>query len=245
MSVNIQVFSPHFDDASLSCGEHILAWAKKGMKVEVITVFTRFGAEHLSKDSIEFMKKGHVESVTEFEKVRGQEDRESMGKLGVASYKWLNLVDAGFREQDSTPTYQTHQELFAGTIKDSASWQSQLELRLQQEVKTEAVVVCPLGVGQHADHLLVRRILEKYVPTERLLYYVDIPYALQLSNWRWPQFWQVVTSPTSLSWSSPDKIEAVTVYNSQVPLLFQNGIWQYPECVAGRAFKNNVELRLS
>ncbi len=240
----VQVFSPHFDDASLSCGEHILSWRKKGIPVEVITVFTRFEASQYSQDSLDFMKKGHVQSAAEFEKTRSQEDRISMEKLGVA-YRWLDLVDAGFREQQSSPTYQTHRELFAGKIKDTPSWQAQLELRLQQEIKKEAVVVCPLGVGQHADHLLVRRILEKHVPVERLLYYVDIPYAIQLGNWQWSQFWQVITSPKSLSWSSPDKIEAVTVYNSQVPLLFQNGMWQYPECVSGQAFKNNLELHIS
>lgn len=233
MTKVVQVFSPHFDDATLSCGEHILRWLDQGYRVEVVTVFSEFEAKHLSQDSQDFMDRCGVSSAKEFQAQRGQEDKESMKLLGASHFEWLGQTDGGFREENSAPTYASHTILFEGKILDSTSWKSSLKTLLQKHVQKDATVIVPLGVGQHADHLLIKQQLQQLVPVEKLGYYVDIPYALQLSKWSTQQLKELFFLPKSLVWSSERKLKAVRAYNSQVPLLFQDGLWQYPECVVG------------
>lgn len=228
--MHIQVFSPHFDDATLSCGEHILRWHQQGHTVEVVNVFTEFDATIYSADSLDFMRKGKVKSGKAFRDARGKEDTQSMHVLGVNNVQWLGLTDGGFREEHGVPTYPSHDHLFAGKILDSDDAKKKIAKEVHKALKPGCTVVVPLGVGQHADHTLVRNIVSDVVDPERLVFYVDIPYAFQLGSWNSFQLASFLQKRKSVLWSSAQKIEAVEVYHSQVPILFKVGLWQYPEC---------------
>ncbi len=229
----IQVFSPHFDDAVLSCGEHILCWQTLGFEVEVVTVFTQFATATLSADSQEFMKNSGASTVTDLQNIRLNEDQQALKQLGVKHVSLLTETDGGFREHRHRPVYETHQQLFAGQVLDSDTWQEQFFRYLSTTIRSDAQVIVPLGVGQHADHLLVRQAVERVVPKKKISFYVDIPYALQFGNWTFQHVWQCVQSTRSIFWSSAKKLAAVQIYGSQTPLLFPTGLWQYPECVIG------------
>lgn len=231
--MQIQVFSPHFDDASLSCGEHILHWQRQGHQVEVTTVFTEFDATVFSADSASFMEKCGVTTGHQFHVQRGLEDQASMKALGVDRVSWLGLIDGGFRAEHDQPTYSSHDLLFAGQILDSQQFQKKLQQVLKQAIRTEAMVGVPLGVGRHADHLLVRQLVSRMVSPERLFFYVDVPYAFNLGNWSFHQGWQLLSGRQSWYWSSPQKLKAVAAYDSQVPILFKEKLWHYPECCIG------------
>lgn len=234
MLQKIQVFSPHFDDATLSCGEHILRWKKNGFDVEIFTVFSQFESHFLSADSVDFMKRSGSNSAQSFQHERSKEDTLSMKLLGVEKFHWLGFTDGGFRSEREEPVYASHKVLFAGKILDSESWQKKLQQELKSLVREDAVVVFPMGIGQHADHLLVRNLLLELVPADRRLQYVDIPYALSFQQWTKNQFVQLLTQPKSLHWSSEQKLKAVQAYTSQVPTLFYDQLWQYPECMIGQ-----------
>src|SRR5688572_3190266 len=101
----IQVFSPHFDDAVLSCGQHILNWQAAGHHVEIITVFTEFDASTLSPDSVNFVEKCGAPSLRAFQAIRAKEDQLAMQTLSVTDYHWLSMTDGGFREDEQAPVY--------------------------------------------------------------------------------------------------------------------------------------------
>jgi len=237
MRRKVQVFSPHFDDASLSCGEHILSWLAAGFDVEVYTIFSQFESEYLSQDSQDFMRRSGSTAVQTFQHERSQEDSGSMKLLGVKNYYWLGLTDGGFRSDRHKPVYSSHKELFSGIIADPPAWQAKLHKELQSVVHKDAEVVFPLGVGHHADHLLVRNMLREIVPEAQQHCYVDVPYAFVASSWDLSQISRLLTLPKSLMWSSAQKLKAVEAYTSQVPTLFYDEIWPYPECVIGQAIQ--------
>lgn len=231
--MKIQVISPHFDDATLSCGEHLLAWAAAGHQIEVVTVFTEFSAQVVSPDSQAFMAAGGMTDPADFARQRRQEDQRSLKLLGVRSWQWLGLVDAGFRQRQQHPSYASHAALFARQITDDPSWQQRARRVVHQVLDPQAMIGIPLGVGFHVDHLLVNQWVPQWVPAARLFFYLDQPYALQAANWSWSQWRQIWAPSRSLKWSSPAKLQAVAAYTSQVPVLFPFGLWSYPECVLG------------
>lgn len=231
MRKKIQVISPHFDDAVLSCGQHILDWQEDGYEVEVITVFTEFEASVLSEDSASFVKECGVESLAAFRKLREREDTEAMKRLGVKKYRWLGCIDGGFRESEGVPTYRTHDELFSGKVLDSDDWIDQLSDSLQNAIDPQATVVIPLGFGAHADHLIVRQIGEEVCSKKRLSWYIDIPYAFQIHHWQTEFVHRVFIGKTSMKWTTAKKLHAVSAYDAQVPILFPSGLWGYPEAV--------------
>lgn len=231
----IQVFSPHFDDASLSCGEHILRWKKAGIDVEVYTVFSQFESHFLSADSVDFMERSGSNSAQSFQHERSKEDSRSMKLLSIEKYHWLGFTDGGFRSKDELPVYPSHKVLFAGKILDNEEWQKKLLSQLKSVLRDDAVIVFPLGVGQHADHLLVRNLLQQIVHEQRQLQYVDVPYALSFHQWTSEQLIKLLLQPRSLAWSSAQKLKAVEAYTSQVPTLFYDALWEYPECLIGQA----------
>lgn len=234
MSKKIQVLSPHFDDAVLSCGQHILEWQAAGYEVEVITVFTEFEASVLSADSASFVAECGVSSLKAFRQLRENEDRLAMKRLGVKKYQWLGIVDGGFRESEGVPVYRTHDHLFAGKVLDSDDWIDQLSDSLQNAIDPQAIVVIPLGFGAHADHLIVRNAIQRFHPMKHLLWYADVPYVFQVQNWNVSLLNTMLQKHILLKWSRDKKLDAVGAYAAQVPILFPEGVWQYPECLIGQ-----------
>lgn len=234
MSKKIQVISPHFDDAVLSCAQHILDWQAEGYEVEVITVFTEFEASVLSEDSASFVKECGVKSLAAFRKLREREDTEAMKRLGVKKYKWLGFIDGGFREENGKPVYFTHDYLFAGKISDSSEWRDRLTFQLKKAIDTDSTVVLPLGIGGHADHHIVKQSAEGFCSPKHLSWYMDVPYAFQLHNLESNLVTTLVSSRASWKWSSKSKLHAVEAYEAQVPILFPQGLWEYPEIVVKR-----------
>jgi LmbE family N-acetylglucosaminyl deacetylase len=233
----IQVFSPHFDDAVLSVGQHVLSWRSAGYEVEVITVCTEFETSVLSYDSQDFVDNCGAPNLAEFRKIRANEDKKAMKKIGVSSYSWMGVTDGGFRESNGKPVYRTHNELFSGVIADRKERTKELQQKISSYLKKHAIVIAPLGVGQHADHLLVKECLGQLVPQKQLCWYMDIPYAFQAHNWSGRQTQEFWTMPRSIHWGSKEKQLALDAYATQLPILFPHGMWEYPECVLGFGLK--------
>jgi LmbE family N-acetylglucosaminyl deacetylase len=233
----IQIFSPHFDDAILSCGEHILEWLAAGNEVKVYTIFTKFAAKVYSRDSLEFMAKGKVKDGIAFRRQRSAEDKAAMRKIGITKYRWLDEVDGGFREENGQPVYRSHAALFSGHILDNSKWQEHLRTSLAAVIDPQAVVVLPGGVGYHADHLLVEHFLSELVPASRIVRYVDVPYVFQFGNWRSSVLGDFLRKPRSIKWSTKEKLKSVAEYSSQTPILFPAGVWEFPEILIGNGLQ--------
>jgi len=95
------------------------------------------------------------------------------------------------------------------------------------------LVFCPIGVGRHVDHLLVRSLGVRVFPDP--VFFADFPYLLsagadqhfirkhRLQRWTWSE-------------SSACKRRAITLYRSQMAGLFPEGqVPEVPEVYYARA----------
>lgn len=166
--------SPHLDDAIYSCGGIIASFISAGDIVTVITVF----AGNPEPGPISPFAAGIQErwGVVESPMVaRRAEDRMACGRLG-ASVVHLQLPDAIYRRDDSQePLYGSETGLFQDIRPEESRLPESIQPLLKGVVPPEAKVYCPLAVGGHVDHRIVR------LATDGLFYqtyyYSDQPYA--------------------------------------------------------------------
>jgi hypothetical protein len=98
-----------------------------------------------------------------------------------------------------------------------------LEVKLAQLIldSSAEIIFCPIGVGRHVDHLIVRSLGTPY--PNHVVYYADFPY--NLASAPEPSF---VSSHNLRPWTwdagIEDKGELIKGYRTQVDALFPAGI---------------------
>lgn len=227
----ICIVSPHLDDAALSCADHALAWRAAGEEVMVINVFDAAGTPSaLAPCVADSLRAAGVADVDAYTALRLEEDRQCLQALGV-SVLHLGLVDAGFRGT-ATPDYATLAALRPGRL---ATRELTLVERVANALRDTmagadetSLVVAPLGIGGHVDHLIARAACERVAP-HRLAYYADMPYARAPWNWPGAALLQLLRARKSIKPMSDAKRSALAHYRSQMPLLFRRGPPRYPE----------------
>lgn len=239
MAVEWIYLSPHLDDAALSCGGLIAAQAARGLAVEIWTVCSGDPPEGpLSPfaESLHRRWEGEPEAPgvspgsRQVYAQRRAEDRLSCTRLGAASWH-AGLCDCIYRRSPRSGEflYASEESLSSTIHPDELSLvedlRSQLATRfaLQQAASPDAVwLVCPLALGGHVDHRLVRAAAERLeLP---LLYYADFPYALKaaaaleaLERAGWACI-EASLSPDSLqAWE-----EGVAAHVSQISSFWEN-----------------------
>lgn len=152
--------------------------------------------------------------------LRRAEDLAALKRLGF-SCDHLNLVDAGFRGHTG-PHFQDMASLLCGHCGPGGhALVAQAASALRERLPAASLVIAPLAVGGHVDHVITRLACEAVMPPHGLVYYADMPYAR--APWRWPRatVQQALTSRRSWQWISARKREALKAYVSQMPLLFR------------------------
>lgn len=220
MSCKVVILSPHLDDAVFDCCDHILHWQRQGTEVSVITVFASFSAGIVSNYLRRVMDRMNIASVEEFEAVRRNEDKQAMRALGVRWEHW-DFIDAAFRKQGDRSAYATYRELCSGQPQpcDGKLFEQLLEA-IQTRIQADLLVI-PFGVGQHQDHLLVRRAAEQSAVAGAVNYYLDFPYARNPFRWRLDQWAAFTRSQKSIKWMSSSKRSIMRHYASQVQFIFR------------------------
>lgn len=144
------VISPHLDDGVLSCGGAILLARRAGWEVEVCTVFSRSSSDEESEQ-------------------RMVEDVLALGILG-ASPRWLGVPDKLARAGGRL----AFEELFFADDRQAGA----LARAALAPVLAEPadVVLAPLAVGGHVDHLAVHQAVRERTRTG-VWFYEDRPYA--------------------------------------------------------------------
>jgi LmbE family N-acetylglucosaminyl deacetylase len=187
------VLSPHLDDAVLSCGELIIH-AAEHTKVTVATLFTDAGPPPYTLSARSYLSQVGAPDAETLYAQRRSEDGAALESAGVASVVYAGLIEALYRrravggvrqrwarllpELDHVyPVYRLHVE--SGHLAPSDSGTLQAARRFLQGLPDHrsALVLAPLGVGGHVDHVLARAAAERSgAPT---LYYSDFPYNLR------------------------------------------------------------------
>ncbi len=164
----ITVLSPHCDDASFSLGVALRSWSAASIKLQVLNFFTQSAyAPHSS-----------AQTVGEISTAREEEDRKALAFIhsGIQVIS-LNLLDAPLRLR--LPFSQITQE--ESSLRITPQELSDLSQTIQQHC-TGSLVVAPLGLGNHVDHLAVLRAACNSLAPAVLAFYEDLPYATWTSS---------------------------------------------------------------
>ena len=168
--------SPHFDDAVLSCGGLIWEQTHLGIPVEIWTVTAGDPPPGPVSDLITRVHKmwntGTPQQTIE---QRRMEDRNAASQVG-AMVRHLKMVDAIYRRNNSGTLIYTR-DVFepihaseTGIVEETAS-------QIANQLFDSDIVVCPIALGGHVDHIITRRAVESLRPQgSQLWYYADIPY---------------------------------------------------------------------
>lgn len=182
----ILVLSAHLDDAVLSCGA-LLTTLVKRCPVTVVTLFTAAGPPPHTYAARSFLRQCVVPDAAGLFAARRAEDGEVLTTLG-ATWRHHGVIDALFRSRRMPagldgvgrwvpelvhryPTYRY--DIAKGRV---ARADRALSHVLADELADldAAVVLAPIGVGAHVDHLITRRTGE--LLGRPLLRYSDFPY---------------------------------------------------------------------
>mgnify|MGYP001083277426 CR=1 FL=1 len=220
--------SPHLDDAVFSCGGLMAMQDARGEPLSVLTLFagdppgyriSTFAAQLHAR----WGKAGPPIAM------RRAEDRLACGRLG-ASVVHLDFPDAIYRvDETDEPLYPTSESLFTGDALEEDELLEDLVQALEDIDFGDALLYCPFGLGEHVDHLLTRRAVERLdVP---LRFYADMPYTARSEELK-AQF-----DPQSAEWESilltseaiDAWVAAVLEYQSQLSTFWQDEDELYKE----------------
>jgi LmbE family N-acetylglucosaminyl deacetylase len=165
--------SPHFDDAVLSCGGLIWEQTHTGIPVEIWTICAGTPPSGplspFSQALHDNWKTGSPEETVSLRRIEDQNACRRVGALAVH----FPVPDCIYR-RSKTGSLLYEQGVFGGlNPRDEAVVDEVLTL-LTSRINQYDVLVCPLGIGSHVDHLIVRTALERL--NRPLWYYADIPY---------------------------------------------------------------------
>lgn len=167
-------FSPHIDDVALSCGGLIWQQAKEKETVQVWTICAGDPPEGPLTPFAELLH-SRWKLDRNAASQRRLEDLESCSRI-CAYPRHFPLPDCIYRrsEQDGSPLYPTKESIFGPLHPEEEAQVAGLAARLTLQIPVDAQLVSPLAIGNHVDHQLTRRSLERL--GRPLWYYADFPY---------------------------------------------------------------------
>ena len=227
----IVVLSPHLDDAALSCGS-LMARAAVTTPVTVMTLFTTSeGRPTLSARA--FLHQCNARKAAALYAQRRAEDRMALRSIGVTSIHF-GLPDALFRRRASAypriartlipeldcvyPTFRLH--ISQGRVSPhDQRLLAELEQRVLLATTENDLIIAPLGLGGHVDHVLTHQLGKALSRRRTVGWYADQPYALRGGE-------EVLTPAGSERLEQEvdqiAKARLITWYGTQVAPLFGN-----------------------
>ena len=167
--------SPHFDDAVLSCGGMIWTQVQSGQQVEIWTVCA---GEIPPGPLSPFAQSLHErwQAGDGAVPARRAEDLAACAAVG-AKPRHFTLPDCIYRRlPDGEPVVKVNDDLWLPYPAGEKPLVERLSSQLTALLPAHCHLVCPLTVGGHMDHRLVRAAAERL--GRRQWYYADYPYAV-------------------------------------------------------------------
>ena len=165
---HVVAISPHLDDAAFSAGGTLARHRRDGARVTVLTCFTGNVARPAGFALACQLDKG-LDSGVDYMALRRAEDKEACAVID-AEICHLPFLEAPHRGYDSADT------LFAGKRADDDVG-TRLIMVLKERLRALApdLVLGPLALGNHVDHLIVRDAMTRTCEDQALLW-EDWPY---------------------------------------------------------------------
>ena len=227
--------SPHHDDAILSCGG-LISYLSKRTKVIVINVFTDGGDNPYSLSAKKFLELNNYKDAKKLFKARRTEDSKVFGSININPVN-LGFLTGLFRKKENPtflerilgkllpellciyPTFYLH--LKKGKIaKEDQELLIKLHRKLKEIIKSESLVFCPLGVGNHTDHIVVREVCSNNF--SKVVYWTDFPYSLDcVPDKNFVAEKKLKKIKFNNNWFQ--KLTLIKGYKTQMKTLFPNG----------------------
>jgi LmbE family N-acetylglucosaminyl deacetylase len=210
--------SPHFDDAVLSCGGLIWEQSSRGLPVEVWTICAGDAPPGpLAALALRCHREWGTGSAEETLALRRREDQEAARILGAAVRHFTTPDCIYRRSPEGDALYPV--EIFIPLPAAEVNLDDKIATELAAELDADDVLVCPLTIGGHPDHVLTRGAAERL--GRPLRYYADIPYLLDHPETLEPAVSGMKTELHPVSEAGLAAWQAgIAAYASQIPVLF-------------------------
>lgn len=217
--------SPHLDDVVLSAGGLLSSFRRRlGLTTVVATVFAGSPPETVESPFASTLLAAWNLGIDPMA-ARRAEDAKAMQILGSVEAH-LPLFDAVFRtDAGGNILYPTASSIFCGKPARSDPARTSVGdnlARLMADIRP-SLVLAPMGIGNHVDHLLVHSAVALCrQPLPDILWYEDLPYGIR----KLPSPLDERLTPIGVSFEEPDwlaKSDAVSTYRSQLAALWPNG----------------------
>src|SRR6266542_3824841 len=208
-------FSPHLDDAVLSCGGMIHSLVSQNKSVQVITVFAGDANAGLSA----FARHLHAkwDPATDLFEQRRREDSRALSELGVKNFERCNFAEAPYRRAiDGNYVYGTYEELRGQLASEDRLLKDIITERILKRLENlpdTTILYFPLSLGRHVDHRLLFDIgLELNAAGKHVRFYEDYPYAAAYDPDHRGLNWLPTTVPIAIE----PKVRAASAYTTQI-----------------------------
>lgn len=212
------ILSPHSDDAAFSLGASIADNIFKNIQIHTLFSESTCTANNQNKD------------ITQVTRIRKEEDELffSTCKSKVKLY-YFDLLDAPLRLNIKEEEVCSNQN----TTMDERLI-NKIEQTLLNLLTEDSILLSPLGLGNHVDHLLVREMALKLIKNNiNVGFYEDLPYAGTISHLeiyhninQLNNEYNLHLKPLILdsNITIDDKVKACSIYSSQIDCSTINNI---------------------
>ena len=218
----ILIISPHLDDAVLSCGDLIHKLICERNIVDVVTVFSK-DADSLSSAAIKFHSNCFL-PVNPM-KYRKEEDVKAHRYLKCRSI-YLDLLECLYRKNNNEFLYPDLDNIYHLEEKDINIIKI-VEKELLKIVNNYDIVLSPMGLGNHADHLVCNKAINnvKSQINSQLYFYEEVAYVCYYYREHDKSNWGEGLNYKLIGLSEEDyknKIASILLYRSQLNILWNN-----------------------
>jgi len=220
----ILIISPHLDDAVLSCGDLIDKLVKEKNNVDVITVFSKeMKKNDLSEAAIRFHNNCFL-PVNPM-KHRKEEDKLAHEYLKCNSL-YLDLPECLYRKHNNKFLYPDLDNIYH-LEEDDSKIIKEIENRLIKIINNYDYILCPLGLGGHADHIACNKAVNNIIPKIKgqLYFYEEVAYVCYYYRENSKSNWgdNLKNKLVELSEQNfNNKIKSILLYRSQLNILWSN-----------------------
>lgn len=214
-------FSPHLDDAAISCGGWIAALGQAQKLVRVITVFA---AQATPTSQSAYMRHLHADWKLDVTQQRICEDDAALHSLGVRDVERWEFEEAPCRVNAAQqPLYACYDELTGDLVADDHVLIAELTARIASTYEANQrvnILYFPLSIGQHVDHQILFRVgLTLRTRGYSVGFYEDWPYIQNFALVPEPnqagRRWRAQQMVVQLD----QKISAALCYKSQIVVM--------------------------
>ncbi len=212
--------SPHLDDAILSAGGLIYEQTQSGAPVEIWTFMCGFPPEgEISPLAQKLHTEWGFSSARETVEMRRLENLNATAIVGAKAVQF-DFLDCIYR-RGKNGDWLYADNIFDPPHADEADLPAEIAKVIAPRTQPDDVLVCQLTVGNHVDHVTVRKAAE--LLERPLIYDADIPYLLNHPDELNPKTAGMKAKAHSVSeaglkaWQ-----EAIAAYASQIAVLFES-----------------------